>query len=324
MFGYLRNRPYAIGVDAGNDSLKLAQLVKSGKGAALIAGKSEDRPDDVQPGSANWQRWAIVGMREAMATGRFHGKEVVAAMPASDVFIDNIKIEAPFEKGMQNRNQALKAKSDKLPRAISSRIEQKLPFEIDDAVVRYIPTEQDNALVIATERKIIDRHMAMYERAGLTIRSIAVWPMALTNCYVKFFGRRKTDLEAIVMLLDTQASSTNVVICRHKNVLFACSIPIAAKQLDDEKMVTRLVLELTACRRRFASIYQNARIERLIFLSGPAVEADTYINIAKQMEIQAQMGDCMAAVEVANPYRAAINKRVSHLNWATAFGLSLS
>jgi Tfp pilus assembly PilM family ATPase len=324
MFWYLRNRPYAIGVDAGNDSLKLVQLVRNGKGANLIAGNSEDRPDDVKPGSANWQRWAIVAMREAMATGRFHGREVVAAVPASDVFIDNIKIGAPFENGLQNRNPMLKAKSDKLPRAISSRIEQRLPFQIDDAVIKYIPTEQDNALVIATERKIIDRHLAMYERAGLTVRSIAVWPTALTNCYAKFFGRRKTDLEAIVMLLDTEANSTNVVICRHKNVLFACSIPIGAKQLNDEKIATRLVLELTGCRRRFASIYQDAQIERLIFLSGPAVKPDIYINIAKQMEMQAQMGDCMAAVEIANPYRAGINKRISRLNWATAFGLSLS
>ena len=324
MFGYLRNRPYAIGVDAGNDSLKLVQLAQNGKGVTLIAGKREDRPEDVDPGSANWQRWAIVAMREAMATSRFHGREVVAAIPASDVFIDNIKIGVPFQSGSQHGSPTLKGNSDKLPRAISSKIEQKLPFELDDAIVKYIPTEGDNALVIATERKIIDRHLAMHERAGVTIKSIAAWPMALANCYTKFFGRRKTDLEAIVMLLDTQASSTNVVICRHKNVLLACSIPIGTKQLDDEKMATRLVLELTACRRRFASIYQDARIERLIFLSGPAVEQDTYINIAKQMEIQAQMGDCMAAVEIANPYRSGINKRVSHVNWATAFGLSLS
>lgn len=324
MFRYLRNHPNAIGVDAGNYSLKLAQLAHRGKGAALIAGKNEDCPDDVKPASANWQRWAIVGMREAMATGRFHGKEVVAAMPASDVFVDNIKVGVPFENGSQNRNLTLKTRSDKLPRAISSKIEQKLPFEIDDAVVKYIPTEQDNALVIATERKIIDRHLAMYERAGLTIKSIVPWPTALTSCYAKFFGRRKTDLQAIVMLLDTEPNSTNVVICRHKKVLFACSIPIGIQQIDDGKIATRLVLELTACRRRFASIYQNARIERLIFLSGPAVEPDTYISIAKQMEIQAQMGDCMAAIEIANPYRSGINKRVSHLNWATAFGLSLS
>lgn len=324
MFWYLRNRPYAIGVDAGNDSLKLVQLAHSARGAALLAGKCEDRPEDVQPGSANWQRWSIVAMREAIATGRFHGKEAIAAMPASEVFVDNIKIEAPFRNGSQNRSQTQKGTGDKLPRAISSRIEQRLPFGIDEAVVKYIPTEQDNALVMATERKIIDRHLAMYERAGLVVRSIAVWPMALTNCYTTFFGRRKTDLQAVVMLLDTQAGSTNVVICRHKNVMFASSIPIGAKQLYDEKMVTRLVLELTAFRRRFASIYRNAQIERLIFLSGPAVDADTYINIAKQMEVQAQMGDCMAAVEVANPYRAGINKRISHLNWATAFGLSLS
>jgi len=324
MFDFLRNRPYSIGVDAGNDSLKLVQLVQNGKGVSLMAGSRENRPADVKPGSVDWQRWAIGALREAMASGRFRGKEVVAAIPASEVFIDNIKIGFPFHNKSQNRGSMPKTSGNKLPRDVSSKIEQKLPFGLDDAMVKYVPTEEDNALVMATERKIIDRHLAMYEKAGLTIKSIGVWPTALTNCYTEFFGRRRADLETIVMLLDMEANSTNIVICRHKNVLFAASIPMGAKQLGDDKTVTRLALELTGCRRRFTSIYRHARIERLIFLSGPAVEADLYVTIAKQLEIQAQMGDCMAAVEIANPYRSGIDRRDIHVNWATAFGLSLS
>jgi Tfp pilus assembly PilM family ATPase len=324
MFGLFGKRAYPIGVDLSNDSVKLVQLANSGRGISLVAGSSENRPETVEPGSANWQRWAVDAIREATAGGRFRGKQVVAAIPANQVFIDHIKIGAPYHDTSRRRNQDSRTDVNELPRAAFSKIKQKLPFEPDDGMVKYIPTEQDNALVIATERKIINRHLAIYEKAGLVIKSISVWPMALAACYSKFFGRRKSDLDAVVMLLDVETNCTNLVICRHKNPLFACSIPTGARHLADEKMVTRLVLELTASRRHFSSIQHDAQIERLIFLSGRAVDAEIYTTIAKQLEIKAQMGDCLAAAEIANPYRSGIDRRDSHVNWATAFGLSLS
>jgi len=323
MLWFLKNRTYSIGVDMGQDSLKLVQLGEDGGHISVIASGSENRPQNVKPGSASWQRWAIEAIRKLTANGRFQGREVIAALPASELFIDHIRIP--------------KVDDDKLSDAICSRIKQKLPFEPDDAMIKYIPTEGDNILVIAAERKIIDRHLAVYEKAGLTIKSIGVWPVALTDSYTRFFARRKTDVEVVAMLLDIEANCTNVVICRHKTLLFARSIPIGANQLNGDEIVTRLVLELTSCRRHFASMHPKARIERLIFLSGQAVGKDICTKIAKQLEMPAQMADCLAAVKMANPYRSGkgpkrpeeclglpIERRNCRVNWATAFGLSLS
>jgi hypothetical protein len=275
----------------------------------------------VEPGSGNWQRWVIEAIGELLAGGRFRGRDVIAAMPAGEVFIDHIK--------MPN------VEKDKLQDTIFSKIKQKLPFEQDDAVIKCIPAEEDNVLVIAAERKKIDGHLAIYERAGLQINAIAVWPTALTSCYTRFFGRRKTDIEAIVMLLDMNASHTNVVICRHKNPLFARSIAIGAKHLgaDSEcgeqvtargtSPIAQLVLELAACKRRLGSMYEQARIERLIFLSSQTIDRDVCTTIAKQLEIPAQLGDCLAAVETVNLYDLGIDRRQCKVNWAAAFGLSL-
>jgi len=325
MFRFLKNRAYSIGVDIGDDCLKLVQLRDNGKGISFIAGSTENVPKDVKPGSSKWQRWAIEAMRQLTSNGDFQGKEVIAAMPTSDLFIDHIRMP--------------KADESKLDDAIFSRIKQKLPFEPvqENTMVKYIPMEQDYALVIATERKIIDRHLAIYEKAGLAIKSIGVWPVALANCYTKFFGRRKSDLEVIVMIVCIDANCTNVVICRHKNLLFARLISIGLKQLGNKKGLNRLVLELTACRRQFASMYPKAQIECLIFLSGQAVERDICMAIAKQLEMPAQLGDCLAAVEITGPCLlsrdskgdkgssgAPIDRRNCQVNWAIAFGLSLS
>jgi Tfp pilus assembly PilM family ATPase len=312
MFGLGKKNSYLIGVDLGNDCLTLAQLANGSEDTVLVAGQYVNRPADIIPGTARWQRWAIDVMRESAHQGHFKGKEAVAALPANEVFIDHIRWPKKFD--------------GKIEDAIFARIKQKLPFEPieKNTLIKYIPTEQDNVIVLATERAVIDRHLAIYERAGLTLKSIGVWPVALAACYARFFGRRKTDLESIVMLLDIQPDCTNVVISRHKNPLYACSIPVGTKLLKDEKLTGRLVMELTACRREFLSLYKNVQIERLIFLSGLAVDAEVYRTIAKQLEIQAQMGDCMAAVQMIDPDHFGLDRRNGTVGWALAFGLSLS
>jgi Tfp pilus assembly PilM family ATPase len=320
----LKTHAYSIGVDLGNDSVKLAQLGSNGKGLRLIASSSESRPQDVKPGSADWQRWAVDTIRRLTANGGFQGKETVAAMPAADVFIEHMRMPSTNSGALQD--------------AIFSNIKQKLPFEPvkENVMIKYTPTEMGNVLVMVTERSIIDRHVALYEKANLNINSIGVWPAALTNCYSSFFGRRKCDIEAIVMLLDIGPNCTNVVICRQKSPLFACSIPIGAVQLGDEKTVTTLARQLTACGRRFGSMYESLRIERMVFLSGQIVDTDVCAAIAKQLKMPARMQDCLAAVKIAYHDRLGIDRRASastemtpvqkqaQANWATAFGLSLS
>jgi len=323
MFWSSKNRVYSIGVDMGDDIIKMVQLGNNGSNINLIAGGSEHRPEEVKPDSINWQRWAIEAIHKLTTDGKFRGREVVAVMPANAVFIDHIKIPK-IKDGSANEKKGLWSPDDKLQDAIFSKIKQKLPFEPDEAVIKYIPAEGDNLLVIASERKIIDRHLAIYEKANLAIKSIGVWPIALTNSYARFFGRRKYDIEAVVMLLEIDANYTNVVICRHKNPLFARSVSIGTKQLESDEAITRLVLELSACRRHFGSMQRKAQIERLIFLSTQQESRDICATIAKQLEMPAQMGNCLAAVEIEDSYPSPIERRDCQVNWATAFGLSLS
>jgi len=322
MFGLLKKHAYPIGVDICNESLRLVQLENYGKAMLLIAGSGEKPPKDITAGSSAWQRWAIETLQNSLLKNGFQGKDVIAGIPTNEVFIDHLKMP--------------KASENKLQDVIFSRIKQKLPFEAvqENTMLKYIPTEQENIMVMAIERTIIDRHLAIYERAGLSIRSIGVWPTALVNCYTTFFGRRKSDLKAIVMLILIEENYTNVIICRHKNLLFARSIPIGSQQLSDETATNQLVFELTACKRQFGTMHNNTQIERLIFLSSRAEDKNLCATIAKQMEMPAQIGDCLAAVKISSSFRNTehntenpgnlIDRRNCQVNWATAFGMCLS
>jgi len=307
-----------IGVGMSDDAVTMAQLVDNGKGIGLVAGACKTLPKDIKPGSVDWQRWAIDTIRQVGSRGQFRGREVVAAISPTELFIDHIRMPQVEAKG-----QTKEAK-DTVDNAVILKIKQKLPFESGNAMIKYVPAEEDNAVVIAAERKIIDRHLAIYEKAGLAIKSIGVWPIAVAKSYTRFFGRRQADMKAVVYLLDIEPRCTNVVICRHENLLLARSIPLGARHLNNDEMLSRFVLELDACRRHFASMYRKAHIERLVFLSGGAVDKNLCVTIAKQLKMQAQMGDCLAAVQLADHSEAGLDRRNCRVHWAVAFGLSLS
>lgn len=308
-----------------DDAIRAVQLKNGAEGISLIAGGSEIRPKHIDPGSGEWQRWAIETLGNLMANNQFYKRGVVAAMPPGALFIDHVKM--PDAKGEKQLQQE-----------ILSKIESRLPFSSDDLMLKYIKCDDNNLLVMASQRQNIDRYLAIYEQADIHIKAIEVWPVAMANTYTRFFGRRRSDLDAVVMLLDIRPQMANVVICRAKNVLFAHSIQTGFDKLEN-KGIKNLVLELKGCRRRFETIYKKVRIDRLIFLSGKSMQSEVCHAIAEQMQMPAQIGDCLAAVKMSNPggveHEFGIERRVGALTsekagrkniqsgWAVAFGLSL-
>ncbi|MDD5459445.1 MAG: pilus assembly protein PilM [Phycisphaerae bacterium] len=311
MFEFLKKPAYSIGIDMGDDNLSLIQLAQKSNETILLAGSSESRPGYIEAGTVQWQRWAIDAIKGIVGKTKFSGKNTVAAIPPTEVFIDHIKM--PSVKNGQKTHDA-----------ILTKIKPKLPFDAADALLKFIPTEEDNCMVIATDRTKVDRHLAIFEKAGLQIKSLSVWPDALARSYIKFFGRRRNDLDAVVLLIDIGPNCTNMVICRHKNLLFAKSFPIGAAYTEKQHDTERLILEIDNSVRHFSSMYKKARIERMIFLSGKTVDVAIYTSIAKKLDMPAQLGDCMAAIRIPDPENMGVDRRGCNFSWATAFGLSLS
>lgn len=318
MLNFLKKNILPIGVDLGSDYLKMAQLSAEGDGVCLYAASCAERPADIEYGSAAWQKWVADSAATLLRKGNFKSKEVITAMPCDDVFIDQIKIP--------------KTQSEELEKAAFAKVARSLPFDPDDAMIKYVPVEHDNGsdqidvLVMAAERKLIERHLAIYEEAGLEVKGIGVWPLAIINSYVRFFGRRETDVEAAVMLMDIGANHSNIVICRDFNLLFARVIPIGFKQLGDYGDIEKLMGEMDASCRYYESSSGLTHIQRLIFLSGKNADKNIcrkVADFAERMQIPAQIGDVLGAIEIAGSCRFKIDKNNCLIDWATAFGLSL-
>lgn len=313
---FSKNRIFSIGVDIGYDAIKLVQLGTSAKGISVIALDGRKKPENIRAGTADWQRWAIEVLAEITSNGQFHGKSVIASIPSNEVFIDHIK--APNT-----------GKSEEYHKTVISNIEKKLPFEPENSLIKYLTTQEDNIVVLVTAREKIDRNLAIYERAGLKIKSIGAWPIAQAKTYAAFFGRRESDINTVVMLLEIEGSHSKLVICRCKEILFAHSIPIGLNFLDNAKpdeMAERLASEMTRCRSHFDLMYQQEKLERIILLSTTKTFdklQDIYKAIASQMAMPTQIGDCLAAVEMDNVKSTCLDREDCDFSWATAFGLGL-
>jgi len=321
MFSFLKSQTYPIGIDVGTGNLNLAQMGWDQEGLYLVAGASESVPDDIQYGTGAWQRWAVVTLKKFRAERPFRGRDVVVTLPGNDVFIEQVKVP--------------RVAPEQIREAVLSRVAPKLPCEPKDCMIQHVVTRDGSqnggsdmdVLVMAIERIKVDRHLAVYENANLKVVAMGVWPLALTASYVTFFGRRASDREGIVMLLEVRDDVTHVAICKHKDLLFARLVPMGRLHLTSEESMKRLVLEIAACQRHFESISGMARIERILLFAGQHIEkaiCDNLAQLAQKLQVAAQLADVTAAVDIREGGGMGVDRRVGGENWATAFGLGLS
>ena len=313
----MKKKVYPAGVDLNNGYLKIAQLGINGKGLYLHAGALEAKPEELEFGTAAWQKWAVATTREMISRGGFSGKGVIASIPSEDIFIEQIKV----------------ASSTELEQAVFSKIKSKLPFDSAGAMVNYVVTgssadgKETDVLVMAAARDTVNRQLAIYEKAGLEIKGISVWPLAMANSFAKFFARRQTDKDVAAMLLDIDVNHTKIVISKQDDLLFARLIPIGFRQLALPEMVDKLISETDACSRYFENTVKDAAVQRLVFFSGKSVDevvCEKVSKLAQRMQVPAQLADVMSAVEVRSGCDIFVDRRGCQVDWSIAFGLSLS
>jgi hypothetical protein len=276
----------------------------------------EQKSGDMEAFSSQWQHWAIQSVKQMASEGKFKGRKVVTAMPVCDVFIDQVKLP--------------KLSEDKVRESVVGKVAGNLPFDPATALVYYVCTSagvENEYLVMASDRMKVDHHLAIYERAGLEVEAIATWPLAMVWSYANFFGRRKNDLESTVMLLEIGANFTKVVICKHSNLLFARLLNVGVLGLKDEHAIKQMIGELAACARYFET-QKGGRVERMIFLTSQSTDktlCNSVVQLARDLQVPAQIGDVLAAIAVNDPSTSdqGLERRGNTLNWSVAVGLGL-
>ncbi|MHC5082916.1 MAG: pilus assembly protein PilM, partial [Planctomycetota bacterium] len=278
-----------------------------------------EKPDQIQTRSPEWQHWAVDAIKEIYREGSFKGKGIVTALPSDDLFIDPIKVP--------------RSALDRLDQIVPQKIQKRLPFGPENALFQHVvvetkeeSTSEVDVLAMATNREAINRHLAIFERTGLDVAGISIWPTAMIKSFTSFFCRRSSEQDKIAILLDVGTNHSNVVITRGDNLLFARVMAIGFTQLEQGQMVQRLFSEIDACVRYFENGSGSMLIERMVFLAGGGTNrnlVDKVAELAQKMQVPAQMGDVLSAIEINKGPDCIMDRRNSNVDWATAFGLSL-
>ena len=320
MFGMNGKKICPIGVDLGSGYLRIVQLGQNEQGLFLQSAALRGNPENCEFRSAAWQHWAAETTRDLVCENDFRGKSVVTAIPSDDLFIDPIRIP----------RSSLKQINEILPQ----KLQKRLPFPVENALFQHVvidPGEKNNSdavdvLAISANREDINRHLAIFEKAGLEVAGISIWPTAMIKSFMSFFCRREKEEDVTAILINVGTNHTNVVITRGANLLFARMMSIGYTQLEQSQMVQRLFSEIDACLQYFGDSTAAAPIGRIVFLAGAGASrtlCDKLAGLAQKMQVAAQIGDVLSAVEINHSPECLIDRRNCKVDWATAFGLSL-
>lgn len=319
MIGFDTKKTYPIGIDLGSEYIRLAQLGRNKQGLFLQSAGVAAKPSEVDVKSPNWQRWAIETLKDIIRQEAFKGKNIVTALPADDLFIEPIKVP--------------RSSLNRLKEIIPQKIQKHLPFPAERAIYQHVIAEfegnntpETDVLAIAADRETVNRHLAIYEKAGLSIVGMSIWPVAMIRSFMGFFCRRSNEDSKAAMLLSIGNNHTNVVITCGANLLFARAVSIGHIQLEQGQMVQRLFSEIDACVRYFEAAAGNAQLERMLFFTGSGVSpvlCEKVAELAQRLQISAQIGDVLSAVEINQGPECLIDRRNSRIDWAATFGLSL-
>ena len=311
MLRLTRRKGTSIGIDTAGEGLHLVQLSSTEAGSEALQLAFHSRPEHIQSGTAGWQHWGVEALQSMLKEGGRGSKLARGVISASQMIVETV--------------ERSKLKDEKFLETMVARVKPRIESQCtkETLVIKDLPIDNTYTLVMATDREWVNRYLATYEKAGFQIDALYTWPEALHQCYSCFFGRRDSDQKATVMLLDVRRDYTHAVICRNDKMFFARRLSVGVEALNNEKMLHQLTLEIGTCRRDFKMLYPDVNLARLVFLSGTSVPNDVYMAVAQELEMTAQVGDCLNAVAQTSIVTKQKDSNRTSGSWASAFGVCL-
>ncbi|MBL7219733.1 MAG: hypothetical protein ISS69_06455 [Phycisphaerae bacterium] len=345
--GHLARSSYLpIGVDLGSANVTLAQVRlvdRSSRDFRLVAADTAKTPgfeDVISSGSSARQadrRRRFAEVQEILSHDHFKGRKCIVALPARDCFVQPLSIpreclEAPQE--IKNAiNWELQDKSD---------IFFGHPIDVQETVVQHIMTGHEvyedglsrvEVIAFGVSREITSQYLKMARDAKIKIVGLNVEACAMLECFSRLL-RRSADMDRSYMFIDLGATSTQVVISRGPNMIFARNLTTTlgeAPQADDEAQapdgpdvegtvgddqlakvvfesqadqqidcLSGLAAEITQCLDYCESVGGTRDIDRVVFTGGGAYNNRACNELSVRLGLSGQVGNPLLGIKNIN------------------------
>jgi len=230
----------------------------------------------------------------------------------------------------------------------------KLPIEPQKAMLRYVIAGDayrdrepgQEIVVLASHKDMVAHYLKAAERSRLDVVGMEPDPLTIAGCLGPLYA--KMEKPPVVLVVDLGGNSARAIVLSGTQVKFVRFINVGARKLAQtdgvearpeqgtesgglatatrkQQSLETLVEELELCRRYHEATFPDQMIERLVFVGGGALQREWCQNIARQMNIAAQVGDPLQRLTKAEGVErvGAVDLRQAQPAWTVAIGLSL-
>jgi len=205
-----------IGLDVGSTTLKAVQV--RGKELAAFSHSPVSEGASLTAEDEKSRAKFSKAVAHLVSGGRFRGRNVVVALPESQIFTRVISLPQMSENEVAS--------------AIQNEAQQYVPLPLDQAILDYeilgtseTESERTDVLLVAAPKSLVQRYLNVLRRAGLNVISLEPETMALSRSVV---GDTANDPAMVVSL---GAKTADISIFSDGTLRFTRSIPTGGEAL---------------------------------------------------------------------------------------------
>lgn len=229
-----------IGVDFGTSSLKVLQI-NGGEAPSLIAAACMETPEDLLFDPAKRFAFQVEALQRVIRNGGFKGKRAVCAIPAGETVCKPLQVQ-PGDAA------AIAAQ-------VSGAIASQMGADPSTLVYRHVASNaparaggKAEVICLAARRDLVERLMDAIKAARLEPVGMQCEHLATVRAFGSV-GGAVAERAAPTLCLDLGCGSTKVMITHGKDLVFARTIELGGRHLD-EAVSKQIKRELSEGRKR--------------------------------------------------------------------------
>ena len=224
----------SVGLEVGTDSIKAVELVHRRRGYKLR--KLARMKTPLANANSNMQEVIAEAIKGLFDKYKISTKQVISGVGGDSVIIRKIKTPLMTEKELKG--------------AIRWEAEEYIPYPIDQVSLGFyilkeelLPREEKkmSVILVGVKKEVINTHLQILQRAGISPQVIDVNPLALFNIYEL---SNPGEMDGIA-LVEIGHSTTTIILLNKGNPFLIRSINIGGSQLT-QAIVKELNIDYTA------------------------------------------------------------------------------
>lgn len=275
-----------IGLDIGNNSIKMIQLLVNGEQLSVIAAQ-KTRMDHGINDEQKKNMFIVSAIQRMLADGRFHGSNVVSSLPNEGLEITSLRLA--------------EAQNDAIEQALRKEVVQRFGLDPDEDAMQYVIAgnvhqgdEIKNELILfAAANETIKSHIELLEQTGLKPVSIDTIPCALFRSFERSL-RRQEDRERTVVFVDVGNQFTTVVFGRGGEISFVKQIAVGGEKFNEE-IASKLGISISEAE----ALREALQMEKSFPMSNPDLSEQSVDGNEQKLEATTRQAIVDAVSEVA-------------------------